>query len=145
MELLRRSLRKSADCLKLDFSINIDQGPKPIREVLLRTITEAFSVIPGAKIYSPEDTPQDSVLRIRDKTMQGIPTYDELKWIDWLPNGAHLFFSPIAKVSGEDAMAQYAVTKRRCHEVGLDFLGTFTVGMRELRKLFHPFLLFDDG
>ncbi|OQD67827.1 hypothetical protein PENPOL_c003G02968 [Penicillium polonicum] len=110
-------------------------GPKPIRDVLLKTITEAFSVIPGAKIYSPEDTPQDSVLRIRDKTMQGIPTYDELKWIDWLPNGAHLFFSPIAKVAGEDAMAQYAVTKKRCHEVGLDFLGTFTVGMRELHHI----------
>ncbi|KAJ5426899.1 hypothetical protein N7465_001969 [Penicillium sp. CMV-2018d] len=110
-------------------------GPKPIRDVLLKTVTEAFSVIPGAKIYLPEDTPQDSVLRIRDKTMQGIPTYDELKWIDWLPNGAHLFFSPIAKVAGEDAMAQYAVTKRRCHEVGLDFLGTFTVGMRELHHI----------
>jgi hypothetical protein len=66
--------------------------------------------------------------------MQGIPTYDELKWIDWLPNGSHLFFSPIAKVAGEDAMQQYAVTKKRCLEVGLDFLGTFTVGMREMRK-----------
>lgn len=65
--------------------------------------------------------------------MQGIPTYDELKWIDWLPNGAHLFFSPIAKVSGEDAMMQYAVTKKRCQEAGLDFIGTFTVGMREMR------------
>ncbi|KAJ5196153.1 hypothetical protein N7449_006632 [Penicillium cf. viridicatum] len=67
--------------------------------------------------------------------MRGIPTYDELKWIDWLPNGAHLFFAPITKVAGEDAMAQYAVTKTRCHEVGLEFLGTFTVGMRELHHI----------
>ena len=66
--------------------------------------------------------------------MQGIPTYDELKWIDWIPNGAHLFFSPIAKVAGEDAMLQYGITKKRCQEAGLDFIGTFTVGMREMRK-----------
>ena len=71
--------------------------------------------------------------------MQGIPTYDELKWIDWLPNGAHLFFSPIAKVSGEDAMLQYSVTKKRCQEAGLDFIGTFTVGMREMRELSHRY------
>ena len=66
--------------------------------------------------------------------MEGIPTYDELKWIDWLPNGAHLFFSPIAKVAGEDAMMQYRLTQRRCQEAGLDFIGTFTVGMREMRE-----------
>nr|1W1L_A Chain A, VANILLYL-ALCOHOL OXIDASE [Penicillium simplicissimum]1W1L_B Chain B, VANILLYL-ALCOHOL OXIDASE [Penicillium simplicissimum] len=110
-------------------------GPEPIRRVLWETIKDAFSAIPGVKFYFPEDTPENSVLRVRDKTMQGIPTYDELKWIDWLPNGAHLFFSPIAKVSGEDAMMQYAVTKKRCQEAGLDYIGTFTVGMREMHHI----------
>ncbi|EXA32140.1 hypothetical protein FOVG_16621 [Fusarium oxysporum f. sp. pisi HDV247] len=28
----------------------------------------------------------------------------------WLPNGGHLFFSPIAKVTGDDAMTQYNLT-----------------------------------
>jgi hypothetical protein len=51
----------------------------------------------------------------------------------WLPNGAHLFFSPITKISGKDASLQYEVTKRRCAEAGLDFIGTFTIGMREMR------------
>lgn len=59
---------------------------------------------------------------------------DELKWVDWLPNGAHLFFSPITKISGDDAMLQYDITKKRCQEAGLDFIGTFIVGMREMRK-----------
>lgn len=112
------------------------KGPEPVRNALCGVIKDAFSAIPGAKFFFPEDTPENSVLRIRHRTMQGIPTYDELKWIDWLPNGAHLFFSPIAKVAGEDAMLQYAVTKKRCNEAGLDFIGTFTIGMREMRKLF---------
>lgn len=71
---------------------------------------------------------------MRHKTMQGIPTFDELKWVGWLPNGAHLFFSPIARVVGDDAMEQYAITKQRCKEAGLDFIGTFTVGLREMRE-----------
>ncbi|OQE40368.1 hypothetical protein PENCOP_c006G05427 [Penicillium coprophilum] len=110
-------------------------GPERIRNALWETIKEAFSVIPGVKFYFPEETAENSILRVRDKTMQGIPTYDELKWIDWVPNGAHLFFSPIAKVAGEDAMLQYAITKRRCQEAGLDFIGTFTVGMREMHHI----------
>ncbi|KAJ5203156.1 vanillyl-alcohol oxidase [Penicillium cf. viridicatum] len=110
-------------------------GPERIRTALWETVKEAFSVIPGVKFYFPEDTPENSILRVRHKTMQGIPTYDELKWIDWIPNGAHLFFSPIAKVAGEDAMLQYGITKRRCQQAGLDFIGTFTVGMREMHHI----------
>jgi hypothetical protein len=67
--------------------------------------------------------------------MQGIPTYDELKWLDWLPNGSHLFFSPISRVNGDDATRQFALTKARCHEAGLDFIGTFTIGMREMHHI----------
>ncbi|RAH82718.1 aryl-alcohol oxidase [Aspergillus japonicus CBS 114.51] len=110
-------------------------GPGPIRQTLWAAIKAAFSAIPGAKFYFPEETPENSVLRIRHLTMQGIPTYEELKWVNWVPNGAHLFFSPIAKVTGDDAMAQYILTKQRCQEVGLDFLGTFTVGMREMHHI----------
>ncbi|KAJ5532449.1 hypothetical protein N7494_009001 [Penicillium frequentans] len=54
-----------------------------------------------------------------------------------VPNGAHLFFSPIAPAQGKDAMEQYAVTKKRCHDVGLDFIGTFTVGMREMHHIIY--------
>jgi hypothetical protein len=104
-------------------------------------IKESFSAIPGAKFYFPEDrTEEHSVLRTRAQTLQGIPTFDELRWVDWLPNGAHLFFSPIAKISGDDATLQYEVTKRRCREAGLDLIGDFVVGMREMRKCHIPMM-----
>jgi len=109
-------------------------GPEPARKALWGIIKEAFSAIPGAKFYFPEDIKEKSVLHIRHKTLQGIPTFDELAWVDWVPNGAHLFFSPISKVTGDDAMLQYSVTKKRVREAGLDFIGTFTVGLREMRK-----------
>jgi len=110
-------------------------GPEPIRKALWAVIKEAFSAIPGAKFYFPEDRKEmHSVLRTRHLTMQGIPTYDELRWVDWLPNGAHLFFAPIAKITGKDAVLQYEISKKRCEEAGLDFIGDFIVGMREMRK-----------
>lgn len=110
-------------------------GPEPTRKALWGIIKDAFSAIKGAKFYFPEDIKEKCVLHTRDKTLQGIPTFDELAWIDWLPNGAHLFFSPISKVSGDDAMLQYSVTKKRAREAGLDFIGTFTVGLREMHHI----------
>lgn len=103
-------------------------GPEPVRKVLWEVIKGAFSSIPGVKFYFPEDTKDHPVLQTRAKTLQGIPTFDELKWVDWLPNGAHLFFSPISQISGDDGMLQYSVTKKRCAEAGIDFIGTFTIG-----------------
>lgn len=110
-------------------------GPPVIRDAMLSVVKEAFLKIPGAKFLLPEDMKENSVLHIRSKTLRGIPTYDELNWLDWEPNGVHLFFAPISKVSGDDAMKQYEVSKRRFEEAGMDFIGTFTVGMREMHHI----------
>lgn len=111
-------------------------GPPPMREMLWSIIKGAFSTIRGAKFYFPEDRKEpNSVLHTRSNTLQGIPSVDELKWVDWLPNGAHFFFSPISKVSGDDAMAQYKVTRGVCEKYGVDFIGTFVIGMREMHHI----------
>jgi FAD linked oxidases, C-terminal domain len=100
-----------------------------------QVVKASFSQIKGAKFYFPEDMPENTVLQTRNNTLQGIPSVDELKWVDWLPNGAHLFFSPIAKVAGDDAVAQYEMSRRRSEEYGFDFIGTFVVGMREMHHI----------
>ena len=110
-------------------------GPEPVREVLLQAIKASFLQIPGAKYFEPEDMPNNEVLQTRHNTMQGIPSTTELKWVSWLPNGAHLFFSPIAKVSGDDGVKQFEMTKRRCTEAGFDTICTFVVGMREMHHI----------
>jgi hypothetical protein len=75
------------------------------------------------------------VLHIRKGTLAGVPSVTELNWVDWLPNGSHLFFSPISPTTGEDAVAQYQMTVKRCHEFGFDYIGTLVVGLRELHHI----------
>lgn len=95
-----------------------------------------FGKIEGAKFFFPEDVEdQNQVIHIRKHTLKGTPTFEELRWVDWLPNGAHLFFSPISKISGEDASLQYEITRKRVEEYGFDFIGTFTIGMREMHHI----------
>lgn len=103
-------------------------GPEPVRNVLWTVIKQAFSTISGVKFILPEETNEHPVLATRNNTLQGIPSLDELAWVDWQPNGAHLFFSPIAPISGDNASLQYSITKKRCAEAGIDFIGTFVVG-----------------
>ena len=56
-------------------------GPVPIRMVMWEVVKGAFSAIPGAKFYFPEDMPENVVLQTRDLTLQGIPTMTELEWV----------------------------------------------------------------
>ncbi|EMT62875.1 Vanillyl-alcohol oxidase, partial [Fusarium odoratissimum] len=54
-------------------------GPEPIRKVIWEVIKGAFSAIPRAKFYIPEDMPNNVILQTRDLTLQGIPTITKLK------------------------------------------------------------------
>lgn len=72
--------------------------------------------------------------------MEGVVAYanmgeSELSWTNFVPNGAALFFSPISPVTGDDAVKQYDIAKRRLEQFGFDYIGTFTIGMRELHHI----------
>jgi hypothetical protein len=58
-------------------------GPQPVRDVLWGAIKGAFSQIKGARFYLPEDRNEPkSVLKTRSNTLQGIPSVDELSWVE---------------------------------------------------------------
>jgi len=72
---------------------------------------------------------------MRHKTLAGVPNLSELTWVDWLPNGAHVGFSPISPTSGDDAVKQYEMVMKRCFEFGFDYIATYAVGLRELHHI----------
>ena len=93
--------------------------------------------VPGAKFIFPEDVHDDgtTVIHMRHKTLAGVPNLSELTWVDWLPNGAHVGFSPISPTSGDDAVKQYEMVMKRCFEFGFDYIATYAVGLRELHHI----------
>ena len=98
------------------------QGNEAIRNAQLDAIKKAFFKIPGTKFFLPEDSPDYSYLRSRVNIYCGKPDLRELEWVNWMPNGAHLFFAPISPVTGKDARHQFQLCKNRCDQYGLDFL-----------------------
>ncbi len=118
-------------------------GPPPLIEATWSVIQGAFSQISGAKFYKPEDRPglNGHVLTDREKIMRGQPSLEELKLLEWVPNGGHIDFSPVSATTGSEAMKQYAMVRDRCHEYGLDYLSTFIIGWREMHHI--ALMIFD--
>jgi hypothetical protein len=73
----------------------------------------------------------------------GTPDLRELDWVNWMPNGAHVAFSPVSPVRGEDARKQFDLCQRICAKYGFDILSTFCVGWREMHHI--AMLIFDKG
>jgi hypothetical protein len=91
----------------------------------------------GSRFYWPEDVrdSENTVLQIRDGTLQGKPSLSELGWTNFVPNGGTLFFSPVSAATGPEAMKQYTAVRKRFDEFGFDYLGDFAIGMREIHHI----------
>ncbi|KAH8777712.1 FAD binding domain-containing protein [Diaporthe sp. PMI_573] len=92
-------------------------GPPVIREAHLKIIKQ-------------------EMLKCRAHTMRGVANMDELGWLQtWIPNCSFMSLAPISKVSGESAWAQYVMAKKRFDEAKLDYMGIFSIGMREMHNV----------
>jgi 4-cresol dehydrogenase (hydroxylating) len=111
-------------------------GPPPLMDNTWEVIRDSFGKIPGAKFYFDEDRRGDVAWEYRKKLGMGIPNMTEYSLMNWIPNGAHIDFSPISPVTGDDAMKQYSMIRDRCHAAGFDYCGEFAVGWRDMHHIF---------
>ncbi|GJJ11909.1 hypothetical protein Clacol_006147 [Clathrus columnatus] len=107
-------------------------GPEEQRKDNLKTIRQAFSIIKDAKFVFPDEVPLSHYLHSRVAICAGIPGLTDLNWLQWRPNGSHLFFSPISSVNGQDAQKLYDIVKKRHAEFGFDMMPAFCIAPREM-------------
>lgn len=110
-------------------------GPKETRQYKLDIIHREFMKIPGARRIDPATLPPDDYFWSRDRIAAGIPDLEELRWVNWYPNGGHIAFSPVSPVRGADAMALWKIARGRAAEHGLDIFPAFCVGLREMHLI----------
>lgn len=110
-------------------------GPQDIRKYKLDIIHKEFMKIPGARRVDPTSLPTDDYFWVRDRVASGVPDIEELRWVNWHPNGGHVAFSPVSPVRGQDATALWDIARKRCDEFDLDLFPTFCVGLREMHLI----------
>lgn len=111
-------------------------GPPPMMDNNWEAIHDSFATIPGAKFYFDEDRKGEVAWEYRKKLGMGVPNMTEYSVMNWIPNGAHIDFSPISPVTGDDAMKQYHLIHERCVAAGFDYCGEFAVGWRDMHHIF---------
>lgn len=111
-------------------------GPPESIESQLKLIKESFtSQIPGTRFFLPEDVPSTHYLHSRALVCSGVPVLTELQWLNWVPNGAHLFFSPIAPTRGRDARTLHDIISGLHAKHGIDTFPTLCVAGREMHYI----------
>ena len=110
-------------------------GPAETIQSQLEAIRTAFSSIPGSRLVLPDDVPADHYLHSRASVCSGVPVLRELDWLNWVPNGAHLFFSPIAPTRGRDARIIHDIIADAHKRYGFDLFPTLCVAGREIHYI----------
>ncbi|KAI1612453.1 glycolate oxidase [Exophiala viscosa] len=101
----------------------------------LDMIRQAFGKIKGSKFLLPKDVPDDHYLHSRVQVCSGVPVLRELDWLNWQPNAAHLFFSPISPTKGKDATLIHSTITKLHAKYGFDVFPTMCVAGREMHYI----------
>ncbi|KAF3762805.1 FAD-linked oxidase-like protein [Cryphonectria parasitica EP155] len=129
------------DCTWLYYGMSY--GPPQIRKYKLDMIDAEFHKVPGCKRIDPSTLPPDEYFWVRDRVAVGVPDVQELGWVNWVPNGSHIAFSPVSPIRGRDALALYDLAKKRHVEFGIDLFPAFIVGLREMHLIVE--IVYDSG
>jgi hypothetical protein len=101
----------------------------------LDIIKSAFANIKGSKFFLPSDLPAEHYIHDRALVCSGVPVLRELEWLNWKPNAAHLFFSPITPTRGSDAEVVHEINVRLHAKYGFDLFPTLCVAGREMHYI----------
>ncbi len=118
-------------------------GPSHIRQHKLDIIHKEFMRIPDAKKVEPSTIPKSYNFWARDRISAGKPDLQELDWLNWIPNGGHVFFSPISPTNGIDAQKLLTIARKRHIEFGIDLFPAFCIGLREKHLIIN--MVYDRG
>jgi 4-cresol dehydrogenase (hydroxylating) len=112
-------------------------GPTPMIDMFWGMIQGAFGQIKGAKFFTNQDRNDRGghILQDRHKINNGIPSLDEMKLMEYVPNGGHVCFSPISAPDGKDALRQFQMVKKRSDEAAKDYAAQFIIGLREMHHI----------
>ena len=120
-------------------------GPEKLMDNNWKVIEENFRQVKGAKFHFEKDKGQEAAFGYRAKLMRGIPNMTEFGILNWVPNGAHVGFSPMAAVDGETALKQYRFARDLAHRHGFDYTGEYIVGWRDMHHVFVIFYSRDNA
>jgi 4-cresol dehydrogenase (hydroxylating) len=89
-------------------------------------IKAAFEQIPGAEVWGAKHAPEDipDLEHPAERIQGGVPNLDWNNMTGWYggEHGGHIGFSPVARLTGRDALALRDLLRGMVNEAGLDYI-----------------------
>lgn len=100
-----------------------------------KLVQQAFAHRDDIEYHTEENMGHDPIFRYRANLMRGKPNLQEFSLYNWRGGGGSMWFAPVAPASGDHTLNQMQLAKKILAKYGLDYVGEFIVGMRDLHHL----------
>jgi len=110
-------------------------------EVNWQIINAFFKKHPKCRITTEKEEAGNPVFEYRADLMRGKPNLTEFGLYNWRGGGGSMWFSPVSQAMGSETLKQMEMAKRILGKHGLDYVGEFIVGWRDMHHIID--VLFD--
>lgn len=109
-------------------------------DVNWKIVYEAFTAV-GGEVLTEAQVGDNPIFRYRRDLMRGDMNLQEFGLYNWRGGGGSVWFSPVSQSRGSETRKQMAMAKGILAEFGLDYVGEFIVGWRDMHHIID--LLYD--
>lgn len=98
-------------------------------------VKSVFADRKDIRYYTQEDVGDDPIFKYRAALMSGNLSLQEFSLYNWKGGGGSMWFAPVSPALGEHTLKQKNLAKRILHKHGLDYVGEFIVGWRDMHHI----------
>ena len=110
-------------------------------EVNWNIIKSAVEKSGKGRFITEEEAGNTEPFKYRAQLMRGDMTLQEFGLYRWRGGGGSMWFAPVSQAKGSETKAQMELAESILNEYGLDYVGEFIVGMRDMHHVVD--VLFD--
>jgi 4-cresol dehydrogenase (hydroxylating) flavoprotein subunit len=103
-------------------------------DVNWKIVSGAFAAS-GGEVLSEEQVGDSPIFKYRRDLMRGDMNLQEMGLYNWRGGGGSIWFAPVSQSRGSETLKQVALAKRILTEYGLDYVGEFIVGWRDMHHI----------
>ena len=104
-------------------------------DVNWKIVTETIKRAGKGKIVTQEEAGDTQPFKYRSQLMSGVPNLQEFGLYNWRGGGGSMWFAPVSQARGSECDKQYALAKKILNKHGLDYVGEFIVGWRDMHHV----------
>ena len=110
-------------------------------DVNLNIIKGALKALGKGRLVTAAEAGNKQPFKYRAEMAQGIPNLQEFGLYNWRGGGGSMWFAPVSQARGSECDKQFALAKSILNKHGLDYVGEFIVGWRDMHHVID--VLFD--